>query len=68
MRAGSRLIKSVRKIHGEKFGVLNGSDMFDMDTEKKENGKKEKRSRKVSDQASGQISPKRKDSVGRKYK
>lgn len=68
MRAGSRLIRSVRKIYGEKFGVLNGSDMFDMDTEKKENVKKEKRNRKVSDQTSGQISPKRKDSVGRKYK
>lgn len=68
MRACSRLIQSVRKIYGEKFGVLNGNDMFDTEMEKKENGKKEKRSRKISDQTSGQISPKRKDSLGRKYK
>ncbi|XP_043466068.1 protein unc-80 homolog isoform X3 [Leptopilina heterotoma] len=68
MRACSRLIQSVRKIYGEKFGVLNVNDMFDTEMEKKENGKKEKRSRKISDQTSGQISPKRKDSLGRKYK
>ncbi|XP_046830154.1 protein unc-80 homolog isoform X11 [Vespa crabro] len=69
MRASSRLIKSVRKIYGEEFGILNGTGMFDIDTEKKEDGKKEKRSRKVSEQTSTQVSPvKRKDSVGRKYK
>ncbi|XP_035727921.1 protein unc-80 homolog isoform X2 [Vespa mandarinia] len=69
MRASSRLIKSVRKIYGEEFGILNGTGMFDIDIEKKEDGKKEKRSRKVSEQTSTQVSPvKRKDSVGRKYK
>lgn len=69
MRASSRLIKSVRKIYGEEFGILNGTGMFDLDTEKKEDGKKEKRSRKVSEQTSTQVSPvRRKDSVGRKYK
>ncbi|KAK2588606.1 hypothetical protein KPH14_006375 [Odynerus spinipes] len=69
MRASSRLIKSVRKIYGEEFGILNGTGMFDIDTDKKEDGKKDKRSRKVSEQASTQVSPvRRKDSVGRKYK
>ncbi|EFN85740.1 Uncharacterized protein KIAA1843 [Harpegnathos saltator] len=69
MRASSRLIKSVRKIYGEEFGVLNGTGLFDVDTDKKEDGKKDKRSRKVSDQTSTQVSPvRRKDSVGRKYK
>jgi len=69
MRASSRLIKSVRKIYGEKFGILNGTGLLDIDTDKKEDGKKDKRSRKVSDQTSTQVSPvRRKDSVGRKYK
>ncbi|XP_025991098.1 protein unc-80 homolog isoform X11 [Solenopsis invicta] len=68
MRASSRLIKSVRKIYGEKFGILNGTGLLDIDTDKKED-KKDKRSRKVSDQTSTQVSPiRRKDSVGRKYK
>ncbi|XP_031838286.1 unc80, NALCN channel complex subunit isoform X4 [Nomia melanderi] len=69
MRASSRLIKSVRKIYGEKFGILNGTGIFDFDTEKKDANKKEKRSRKVSEQTSTQVSPvRRKDSVGKKYK
>ncbi|XP_043521274.1 protein unc-80 homolog isoform X3 [Frieseomelitta varia] len=69
MRACSRLIKSIRKIYGEEFGILNGTGMFDFDTDKKEASKKEKRSRKVSEQTSTQVSPvRRKDSVGKKYK
>ncbi|XP_061939228.1 protein unc-80 homolog isoform X3 [Apis cerana] len=69
MRACSRLIKSIRKIYGEEFGILNGTGIFDLDTDKKEASKKEKRSRKVSEQASTQVSPvRRKDSVGKKYK
>lgn len=69
MRASSRLIKSVRMIYGEEFGILNGAGLLDVDTDKKEDGKKDKRSRKVSDQTSTQVSPvRRKDSVGRKYK
>ncbi|XP_034179249.1 unc80, NALCN channel complex subunit isoform X3 [Osmia lignaria lignaria] len=69
MRACSRLIKSVRKIYGEEFGILNGTGIFDFDTEKKEASKKEKRGRKVSEQTSTQVSPvRRKDSVGKKYK
>ncbi|XP_026299991.1 protein unc-80 homolog isoform X2 [Apis mellifera] len=67
MRACSRLIKSIRKIYGEEFGILNGTGIFDLDTDKKEASKKEKRSRKVSEQASTQVSPvRRKDSVGKK--
>ncbi|CAK9824157.1 Protein unc-80 homolog [Anthophora retusa] len=69
MRACSRLIKSVRKIYGEEFGIINGTGMFDFDTDKKEGGKKDKRGRKVSEQTSTQVSPvRRKDSVGKKYK
>ncbi|XP_020299995.1 protein unc-80 homolog isoform X4 [Pseudomyrmex gracilis] len=69
MRACSRLIKSVRKIYGEEFGILNGSGLFEVGTHKREDSKKDKRSRKVSDQTSTQVSPvRRKDSVGRKYK
>ncbi|EGI65756.1 Protein unc-80-like protein, partial [Acromyrmex echinatior] len=68
MRASSRLIKSVKKIYGEEFGILNGTGLFDIDSDKKDD-KKDKRSRKVSDQTSTQVSPiRRKDSVGRKYK
>ncbi|XP_011346095.1 protein unc-80 homolog isoform X3 [Ooceraea biroi] len=70
LRASSRLMKSVRKIYGEKFGILNGTGLLDVDTDKKEDNKKDKRSRKVSEQqTSTQVSPvRRKDSVGRKYK
>ncbi|KAG7191052.1 hypothetical protein KM043_007098 [Ampulex compressa] len=69
MRASGRLIKSVRKIYGEEFGILNGTGMFDLDADKKDASKKEKRGRKVSEQTSTQVSPvRRKDSVGRKYK
>ncbi|XP_034937651.1 protein unc-80 homolog isoform X5 [Chelonus insularis] len=67
IRACGRLIKSVRKVYGEKFGVINGTATFDFD--RKEDGKKDKRSRKVSDQTSAQVSPvRRKDSVGKKFK
>lgn len=69
MRAGDRLIKAVRKVYGEEFGVKNGTGLFDYDNDKKEDGKREKRSRKVSDQTSAQVSPvRRKDSVGRKFR
>lgn len=56
MRASSRLIKSVRKIYGEEFGVLYSSGLLDVDTDKKDDSKKDKRSRKVSDQTSTQVS------------
>lgn len=69
MRASGRLIKSVRKIYGEEFGIVNGKRTFDFETDKKDDAKKEKRNRKVSDQMSAQVSPvRRKDSVGKKFK
>lgn len=67
MRASARLIKSIRKIYGEEFGIINGAGTFDFDTDKKDDAKKDKRNRKVSEQASTQVSPvRRKDSMGRK--
>ncbi|XP_031777864.1 protein unc-80 homolog isoform X3 [Nasonia vitripennis] len=70
MRASERLVRAVRKVYGEEFGVVSGSAPFDLEAaDKKEEGKKDKRSRKVSDQTSAQVSPvRRKDSVGRKFK
>ncbi|CAH1135888.1 unnamed protein product [Ceutorhynchus assimilis] len=66
MRGCSRLIKAVRKVYGEEFGVID--DKFTNDTNvKKKANKKEKNNRKVSDQTSSQVSPiRRKDSVGKK--
>lgn len=69
MRGCSRLIKAVRKVYGEEFGVIE--DKLTMDTESK--GRKSKKdknqNRKVSDQTSSQVSPiRRKDSVGKKDK
>jgi hypothetical protein len=69
MRASERLIKSVRKVYGEEFGIINENGLFDLDNDKKEDEKKDKRSRKISDQMSSHVSPiRRKDSVGRKFK
>lgn len=69
MRGCSRLVKAVRKVYGEEFGVLE--DKLSMDFESKSRkGKKDKnQNRKVSDQTSSQVSPiRRKDSVGKKDK
>lgn len=69
MRAGLKLIKAVRKVYGEEFGVISDNNSSDSKSDKKEDSKKEKRNRKVSDQTSNQVSPiRRKDSVGRKFK
>lgn len=69
MRAGEKLIKAVRKVHGEEFGYIKGMEMFDVNSKKKYERKKEKRSRKTSEQTSVHVSPvRRKDSVGRKNK
>ncbi|XP_046393341.1 protein unc-80 homolog [Ischnura elegans] len=69
MRACSRLIKSVRKVYGEEFGIIGGVgvDIQD-DKQHQENAKKDKlRGRKVSDQTSTQASPiRRKDSFGKR--
>lgn len=64
-----KLIKAVRKVYGEEFGVINENNQSDSKSDKKEDGKKDKRNRKVSDQTSTQVSPiRRKDSVGKKFK
>ncbi|XP_056632405.1 protein unc-80 homolog isoform X2 [Diorhabda sublineata] len=68
MRGCSRLIKAVRKVYGEEFGILE--DRLCMDFGDKKKTKKEKgQNRKVSDQTSSTVSPiRRKDSVGKKDK
>ena len=69
MRASERLIKAVRKVYGEEFGIMETTNFFDLEINKKAEGKKDKRGRKVSEQTSAQVSPvRRKDSVGRKFK
>ncbi|XP_073988249.1 unc80, NALCN channel complex subunit isoform X3 [Rhodnius prolixus] len=49
MRAASRLIKAVRQVYGEEFGVMNNENSTTQEEPKKSEGK---RSRKVSEQAS----------------
>ncbi|XP_021940294.1 protein unc-80 homolog isoform X4 [Zootermopsis nevadensis] len=69
MRACSRLVKSVRRIYGEEFGIMGGNAReSDGEKHQREDTKKDKsRGRKVSEQTSTQASPiRRKDSVGRK--
>lgn len=67
MRASSRLIKAVRKIYGEQFGVI--ADFEDEFESKKTMGRRDRsrsNNRKVSEQGSSQTSPKRKDSLSKK--
>ncbi|CAH2006087.1 unnamed protein product [Acanthoscelides obtectus] len=68
MRGCGRLIKAVRKVYGEQFGIVE--DRLSMDSVGKKKNKKDKnQSRKVSDQTSSTVSPiRRKDSVGKKDK
>lgn len=66
MRSCSRLVRAVRKVYGEEFGVLEDKMCMDFDNKKK-NKKEKNQSRKISDQTSSQVSPiRRKDSVGKK--
>ncbi|KAJ1528104.1 hypothetical protein ONE63_008019 [Megalurothrips usitatus] len=68
MRACSRLIKSVRKVYGEEFGMMASAES---ESDKREDGKKEGRGRgrKVSDQTSTQASPiRRKESDNKRDK
>ncbi|XP_025829365.1 protein unc-80 homolog [Agrilus planipennis] len=69
MRATSRLIKAVRKVYGDEFGILE--DKFDKNFDIKARKKKKDKgqNRKVSDQTSSQVSPiRRKDSMASKDK
>lgn len=69
MRGCSRLIKAVRKVYGEEFGVTDDKLIMDHSSKKKSHKKDKNQGRKVSDQTSSTISPiRRKDSVGRKDK
>lgn len=78
MRGSSRLVKAVRKVYGEEFGVIEEKLMSDPEIKKKSmfsssggglNKKEKMQNRKVSDQTSSQVSPiRRKDSVGKKDK
>ncbi|XP_065170367.1 protein unc-80 homolog isoform X8 [Atheta coriaria] len=69
MRATTRLIKAVRKVYGEEFGVLEDRFNVDMDNKTRKGKKDKNQSRKVSDQTSSQVSPiRRKDSVGKRDK
>ncbi|XP_050309913.1 protein unc-80 homolog isoform X2 [Anthonomus grandis grandis] len=66
MRGCTRLIKAVRKVYGEEFGIIDERLSGEADVKKKAN-KKDKNNRKVSDQTSSQVSPiRRKDSMGKK--
>lgn len=65
MRGCSRLVKAVRKVYGEEFGVID--DKLASADVKKKTHKKDKNNRKVSDQTSSQVSPiRRKDSMGKR--
>ncbi|XP_017782231.1 PREDICTED: LOW QUALITY PROTEIN: protein unc-80 homolog, partial [Nicrophorus vespilloides] len=70
MRASTRLIKAVRKVYGEEFGVLEDKLNMDFEEKTRKSTKKDKnQSRKVSDQLSSQVSPiRRKDSMGKRDK
>lgn len=69
MRGCSRLIKAVRKVYGEEFGVIEDKLTMDCETKSRKGKKDKNQNRKVSDQTISQVSPiRRKDSVGRKDK
>lgn len=69
MRACSRLVKAVRKVYGEQFGVVEEKLEMGLDMKREDTKKDKNRNRKVSDQTSSQVSPiRRKDSVGKRDK
>lgn len=69
MRGCSRLIKAVRKVYGEEFGVVDDKLSMDFGGKKKSTKKEKNQNRKVSDQTSSTVSPiRRKDSMGKKDK
>ncbi|XP_065337258.1 protein unc-80 homolog isoform X7 [Cloeon dipterum] len=67
MRACNRLIKSVRKVYGEQFGITGDYKNPLIEKLGQSDKKDKQRGRKVSDQTSSQTSPiRRKDSLGKK--
>ncbi|XP_059612441.1 protein unc-80 homolog isoform X4 [Phlebotomus argentipes] len=69
MRAASRLVKAVRKIYGEEFGLVLGMEGGLSDGGRLGGRRERRHGRKVSDLSSSQTSPsRRKDSIPRKDK
>lgn len=67
IRGCNRLIKAVRKVYGEEFGIVDDKLIMDYSGKKKVNKKDKNTNRKVSDQPSTTVSPiRRKNSVGKK--
>lgn len=68
MRACRRLIQAVRKVYGDKFGLLDDKSDMGLQFKSKEETKKDKnRGRKMEAQAHQQTSPiRRKDSMGKR--
>lgn len=67
MRGCGRLMKAVRKVYGEEFGVKDDKLIADYSGKKKSNKKDKNQNRKVSDQTTSTVSPiRRKDSMGKK--
>lgn len=64
IRASSRLIKAVRKIYGDQFGIEEPQQEFLPDSTK-HTGRKERRNRKVSDQNNSQTSLRHKEHLAK---
>lgn len=56
IRASSRLIKAVRKVYGDQFGIEEPQQEFLPDSTNKAGRSKDRRNRKVSDQNTSQTS------------
>lgn len=64
IRASSRLIKAVRKVYGDQFGIEEPQQEFLPDSTK-HTSRKERRHRKVSDQNNSQTSLRNKDNLAK---
>ena len=64
IRASARLIKAVRKVYGDQFGVEEPQQEFHPDNTKT-TGRKERRNRKVSDQNNSQTSLRHKETLAK---
>lgn len=65
IRASSRLIKAVRKVYGDQFGVEEPQQEFLPDSTGKHTGRKDRRNRKVSDQNNSQTSLRHKETLAK---
>lgn len=64
IRASARLIKAVRKVYGDQFGVEEPQQEFQPDSTKS-TGRKDRRNRKVSDQNTSQTSLRQKENLAK---